>query len=94
MPNLVGLRGGSPSLSEEDQAKHDILIAMQMEALGGFRREVLLTTDFKDAKTSYVPIVHLESQRLVNKSSIGKEEKSRLEGWNSKTTFDNYLVAC
>ena len=94
MPNLVGLRGGSPPLSIEDQAKHDTLNAIQLEALGLKRREILLTTDFKENKVAYVSAAHLESHRLVNKSSIGEGEKSKLKGWNSKTGYANHHVAC
>ena len=94
MPNLVGLRDGSPSLSMEDQAKHDTLVAMQVEALTTARREHLSTADFKENKLSYVPMVHLESHRLVNKSSIGEGVRSKLEGWNSKTAYANHPIAC
>ena len=85
MPNLVGLRDGPSPLSVEDQAKEDTLKAMQMEALGLQRRDHLSTTDFKENKASYIPTKQLESQRIVNKSRIGKGEKSKLDGWNSKT---------
>lgn len=94
MPNLVGLRDDSSPLSVKDQAKHDTLVAMQMEALGLRRREFLSTTDFKENKVSYVPTVQLESHRLVNKGAIGKGEKSKLEGWNSKTVSTNHPIAC
>lgn len=98
MPNLVGLRDGpsppSPPLSMEDQAKQDTLKAMQMEALGLQRRDHLSTTDFKENKACYIPTKQLESQRIVNKSRIGKGEKSKLDGWNSKTIHANYAVAC
>ena len=94
MPNLVGLRDVPPATSMENQAKEDILIAMQMEALGIIRRDFLSTTDFKENKSSYVSTGKLESRRLVNNNSIGKGEKSKLEGWNSKTTYTNYLVPC
>ena len=78
----------------EEGAKRDILVAMQYEALGIKRRDLISTTEFKENKADYVPTVYLESQRLVNKSSIGKAEKSRLEGWNSKTAYANHFVAC
>lgn len=84
----------SPPLTMEDQAKYDTLVAMQKEALGVDRRNLLSTTDFKENKVGYVSTVHLESQRLVNKTSIGKEEKFKLEGWNSKTAYANQPVAC
>lgn len=93
MPNLVGLRDGSSPLSLEDQAKNDTLVAMQMEALGLKRRDLLSTTDFKENKASYVPTGQLESHRLVNKSSIGKRQKTKLDGWNSKTIRSNYPIA-
>ncbi len=94
MPNLVGFRDASPKLSMEDQAKHDTLLAMQMEALGLRRRDNLTTTDFKENKAAYCPTVYLESQRLVNKSSIGEGEKFKLEGWNSKIVYANHPIAC
>ena len=94
MPNLVGLRDGSSPLLGEDQAKYDTLVAMQMEALGLQRRDLLSTTDFKENKASYVPTGQLESHRLVNKGSIGKGHKSKLNGWNSKTLYSNYSIAC
>ena len=74
----------------ENPAKENTLKAMQMEALGLKRRDFLSTTDFKENRLSYVSTVQLESQRLVNKSSIGKGEKSKLEGWNSKTVHTKY----
>ena len=76
----------------EDQAKQNTLIAMQLEALGLPRRDLLSTTDFKENKLSYVSTVQLESQRLVNKSSIGEGEKAKLKGWNSKIDYINHLV--
>lgn len=78
----------------EDRAKQDTLNNIQMEDLGPHRLDFFLTTDFKENKYSYVPTVRLESQRLVNKSSIGEGEKSKLEGWNSKAAYGNHLVAC
>ena len=84
MPNLVGLRD-SPSATSMKQAKVDILVAMQMEALGLKRRDHLSTTDFKENTSNYVSTVELESRRLVNNSRISKGEKTKLEGWNSKT---------
>ena len=92
MPNLVGLRDYSPT-SMENPTKEDTLKAMQREALGIIRRETLSTTDFKENRSSYVSTVELESRRLVNKSSIGKGEKSKLEGWNSKAAYTTYLGA-
>lgn len=89
-----GLQDPSPPFLMEDQAKHETLTHMQMEALGLRRREDLLTADFKENKYSYVPTARLESQRLVNKSSIGEGEKSKLQGWNSKTAYGNHLIAC
>ena len=80
--------------SVKNQAKMDTLKAMQMEALGLQRRDFLSTTDFKENKASYVSSVELESKRLVNKSSISKGERTKLEGWNSKTVHTNNSVAC
>ena len=76
------------------EAKEATLKAMQLEALGFRRRELISSTDFKENKASYVPTSELESQRLVNKSSIGQREKSKLEGWNSKTFDTSNPVAC
>ena len=90
MPNLVGLRDVPPSTSMENLTKEETLKAMQMEALGLKRRDYLSTTDFKENRLNYVSTVHFESQRLVNRSSIGKGEKSKLEGWNSKAAYTNY----
>ena len=39
---------------------------------------------------SDISTVHFESQRLVNRSSISKGEKSKLGGWNSKAVHINY----
>lgn len=93
MPNLVGLRDIPPT-SIENPAKEDTLKAIQREALGITRREHLSTTDFKENKSTYVSTVALESRRLVNKSNIGKGEKSKLEGWNSKAACTTYHVVC
>ena len=72
----------------EDQAKDDTFNnAIQMEALGGKRIDLLLTTDYKENKAAYVPTAYLEPQRLVNKSKIGEGEKSKLKGWNGKTAY-------
>ena len=93
MPNLVGLQNDSPALSMEGQAKQNTLTSMQMEALGIARRDVLSTTDFKENRANYVPTMQLESRRVVNKKSIGEDEKSRLEGWNSKIIYTNHIDA-
>lgn len=89
MPNLVGLQGIPPPSSVDDLAKHETMKAMQMEALGLMRREILSTTDFKENKARYVSTSALEPERLVNKSSIGKQEKLKLKNWNSKTAHTN-----
>lgn len=78
----------------DGKAKKDTLLAIQMEALGLDRREHLLTTDFKENKVSYVSTKDLESHRLVNKNSTGEGEKSKLEGWNSKTASAKHPNAC
>lgn len=92
MPNLVGLRDIPSPPMMEDQAKRDTMLAMQMEALGMKRRDFLSTRDFKENRLNYISTSELEPQRLVNKGSIGKGEKFKLEGWNSKTTPTKYLV--
>ena len=76
------------------QAKVETLVAMQMEALGLKRRDRLSTTDFKENTANYVSTVELESRRLVNNSRISKGEKTKLEGWNSKTVQTNNLAVC
>ena len=92
MPNLVGLRDIPSPPMMEDQGKRDTILAIQMEALGMTRRDFLSTRDFKENRLNYISTSDLEPQRLVNKGSIGKREKSKLEGWNSKTTSTKYLV--
>ena len=94
MPNLVGLQNVSPPPSSVEDEKHKLLVDMQLEALGLKRREYLSTTDYRENRANYVTTASLEPQRLVNKGSIGSREKSKLEGWNSKTTCINYLVPC
>ena len=93
MPNLVGLQD-TPSAISMKRAKVDTLVAMQMEALGLKRRDRLSTTDFKENTANYVSTVELESRRLVNNSRISKGEKTKLEGWNSKTVQTNNLAVC
>lgn len=92
MPNLVGCRDASPPPSAVDQARHNTLIDMQMEALGLTRRDFLSTRDFKENRATFVPVADLESRRLVNTGSIGSAQKAKLEGWNSKTAYANCSI--
>ena len=75
-----------------DQARQNVLIDMQMEALGLSRRDFLSTRDFKENRSTFVPVKDLESRRLVHTASIGSAQKAKLDGWNSKTAYTNCSI--
>ncbi|KAL9102793.1 MAG: hypothetical protein Q9163_002111 [Psora crenata] len=77
-------------LAAAEQAKHDVLLQMQFEALSKGRKEEIVTTEFKDHR-SFAPLNPREGPRLVNKAGTKESEPLRgkenaLSKWNNAWT--------
>lgn len=83
---------GKKLTPQEEQKRREILMRMEMEALGPARIEKLKTTDYRTRKP-YVPFATLRLRRLdalAKNGSLSSDEVTKLKAWRCKSF--NYLL--
>lgn len=83
---------GKKLTPQEEERRREILMRMEMEALGPARIEKLRTTDYR-TKKPYVPFATLRLRRLdalAKNGSLSSDEVTKLKAWRCKSFI--YLV--